>query len=394
MRLVKLFVLWLAKHLGGFGLAQRLTSGQLRILCYHGVWVGDRPRMGEKLFMEPETFRQRLMLLKREGFRVVPLGQAVAELASGNLPPKTVVITIDDGWATTRSHMLPALREVGFPSTLYLTSYYVEKAAPVLNIFINFVWQRARAGEAAQRAAICAVIAEAQAQGAAPDLDVAALEAAPLARGRAAFAALIEALPDMPGRLARVRRLADMLDVDIRPAVRGRWFDLMTPEELHEVMAAGMDVQLHTHRHRFKDASPAESHREIVENRAKIVELLGLPPESLVHFCYPSGNFSEGQWPVLAALGVQTATTILEGLNSAETARYGLKRFLDGENVTMLEFESYLSGFSELLVRMKAWLRPWRRPAPQSEAAAAHGWALNNGALLSAAPAPKERQAA
>lgn len=149
-----------------------------------------------------------------------------------------------------------------------------------------------------------------------------------------------------------------------------------------------MDVQLHTHRHRFKDVRALQSHHEIVENRAHIVDLLGTSPDSLVHFCYPSGGFNQGQWPVLAALGVQTATTVEEGLNAATTSRYGLKRFLDGENVSMLEFESYLSGFSELLAQAKALLRGGKR----RQAAEATEWALNS--PMPVLPAVQEKQAA
>lgn len=374
MHSVKLGIFWLAKHLGAFGLAQKLTSRQLRILCYHGVWIGDRPRMGEKLFMEPETFRQRMLLLKQAGYRVISLSQGVEELKKGQLAPKSVVITIDDGWVSTRSHMLRSLREAGFPSTVYVTSYYVEKGAPVLNVLVRFILTRTDRSNGEQLNAFRSVIAEAQAQGYAGAIDLAALETAEFEQGRRAFADLLEELPDVPLRLQHINRLADLLGVDIRPAIRGRWFDLMTPEEVREVAAEGMDVQLHTHRHRFKGAHRMQSHQEIVENRASLANILQADPAGLVHFCYPSGGFNEDQWPVLAALGVETATTIEEGLNSASSDRYGLNRFLDGENVSALEFESYLSGFSELLAQLKGMLRGRRR----RQAAGVSTWALNN----------------
>ena len=374
MRLLKLGILGLAKHLGAFWLAQKLTSDQLRILCYHGVWIGDRPRMGEKLFMEPETFRQRMLVLKQAGYRVISLNQGIEELKKGRLAPKSVVITIDDGWVSTRSHMLRSLKDAGFPSTVYVTSYYVEKGAPVLNVLVRFILTRTDRTRAEQLNAFRSVIAEAQALDYAGAINLTALETASFEQGRQAFADLLEALPGVSLRLQHVNRLADLLGVDIRPAIRGRWFDLMTPDEVREIADAGVDVQLHTHRHRFKGARRMQSYQEIVENRASLANILQAPPAGLVHFCYPSGGFNEDQWPVLASLGMETATTIEEGLNSASSDRYGLKRFLDGENVTELEFESYLSGFSELLAQLKALLRGRRR----RQAATASTWALNN----------------
>lgn len=386
MRFLKLGILWLAKYCGGFRLARKLTADQLRILCYHGVWIGDRPRIGEKLFMEPETFRQRMQLLTRAGYRVVSLSQGIEELRHGRLKPDTVVITIDDGWVSTRSHMLPALREAGLPSTLYLTTYYIEKAAPVLNVLVRYILTRTARDRAGQLEAFRAVIGEAQVQGEAGAAGLPDLANATFAEGERAFAALLELLPTVAQRLQHVRRLAELLDVDVRPAIRGRWFDLMTPEEVREAAEDGMDVQLHTHRHRFRDADSAQIEREITENRAAIAGLLHAPENRLVHFCYPSGGFNEGQWPVLAALGVETATTIEDGLNTAATSRYGLRRFLDGENVTVLEFESYLSGFSDLLARMTAVLTGGRQ-----RQAADPVWALGNATPV---PVPDRREQA
>lgn len=170
-----------------------------------------------------------------------------------------------------------------------------------------------------------------------------------------------------------MKRLAKLLGVDIRPAVRGRWFDLKTPEELREVVGAALTCSCTRTGTASKNTSMADSRREIEENRAMVARLAGVKPSSLVHFCYPSGGFAEEQWPVLEMLGIETATTVDEGLNSRQTSRYGLKRFLDGEDITMLEFESYLSGFSELVASVRRRLR--RRP----ENAAAPAWSLGRG---------------
>ncbi|MEJ7804781.1 MAG: hypothetical protein WKG03_02525, partial [Telluria sp.] len=83
-----------------------------------------------------------------------------------------------------------------------------------------------------------------------------------------------------------------------------------------------------------------------------IIVEAGLPRPT--HYCYPSGNFDGAASDALSAMGVQTATTCLPGLitqaNASES--HYLPRFLDGESISMLEFEAELSGFSDIVRRM------------------------------------------
>jgi hypothetical protein len=118
----------------------------------------------------------------------------------------------------------------------------------------------------------------------------------------------------------------------------------MSPQEVRST-ASMLDVQLHTHRHRFPE-DPLLARAEIEENRRVLAPLVRRP---LVHLCYPSGYWSEALFPVLAAAGIETATTCDGVLNAPEVHPYALRRFFDGEHVTALEFEAELSGFAELL---------------------------------------------
>ena len=46
-------------------LARLATGSQLRILCYHGLWVLPGRPYGECLFMPPQQFEARMARLKR-----------------------------------------------------------------------------------------------------------------------------------------------------------------------------------------------------------------------------------------------------------------------------------------------------------------------------------------
>src|SRR3569623_2804120 len=106
---IKQTVLKLAASAGLALAARRSTRRQLRILCYHGLWVTPGYQFGECTFFAPEQFEARMARLKRSGRPVLPLGEAVERLGDGSLPDAAGVITIDDGWGSTFTHMLPVL---------------------------------------------------------------------------------------------------------------------------------------------------------------------------------------------------------------------------------------------------------------------------------------------
>ena len=124
-------VLWLARSLGLFALARRVTRRRLRILCYHGIWMGPSPHFGDRLFMSPDRFKQRMHALRDAGYFVLPLAEAWKRCREGRLTGRELAITLDDGWAGSAVHMRPVLKELGWPSTLYLATHDFLIGAPV-----------------------------------------------------------------------------------------------------------------------------------------------------------------------------------------------------------------------------------------------------------------------
>ena len=142
MKKLKLRFLRAAKSLGGFALARRFTSNGVRILCYHGIWLGRDSFPGDAMFMRAETFRNRLDTIRRLGYPVVPLDTAVAALEGKcQVPRNALAITIDDGWYSTYAEMLPALRERGMPATLYVDSEHLRTGLPVPHVMARYLHQ-------------------------------------------------------------------------------------------------------------------------------------------------------------------------------------------------------------------------------------------------------------
>jgi len=337
---VKTRLLRIARALGAFAFCRWRTRRQLRILCYHGIWVGGEPHYGDCLYMSAQRFAERMALLKRLGYEVLPLGEALTRWERGALPGHAVVITIDDAWYGTFKHMVPILHEHRFPATLYVTTYYVLAQRPVISVLLGYMVSR-----------IPDVAAATQRLAAIPGLD----EVTGLDRDRLTERLLVyvESFPNLAERWAAVQRLADVLDVDLGPITQDRRFGLMTEQELAHAREAGMDLQLHTHRHRMYDMNEAELRADLEINRCEIARIAGSEPGSLAHFCYPSGVYGTSVFPALERTGIRSATTTEFGLNPPGTHRLRLKRILDCESLSDIELEARLCGFWGMLQKLK-----------------------------------------
>lgn len=352
--MLKILVLRLARLMGLFALARTLTRGQLRILCYHGIWQGGSPHYGDCLFMSAERFQQRMALLARRGYRVIPLGQGCANLARGRADTRDVVITIDDGWVGTYLHMLPALKKHGFPATLYVTTENVVEQEPVLYVLAAFLAERATR--------------EPDLQQLFPDQMLQRLSTEQLTRN---IAGRLLSQPNAAARRAEAHRIATLLGIDFAELESRRTLMLMTPAEIRDAHQNGLDIQLHTHSHRMHGFNPEQLQSEIALNRDMLVQMLGIAPERLTHFCYPSGLYQRELFPVLERSGIASATTTEFGLNPPGTSPYALKRILDGESLTDIELEARLSGFWSLASALRARLRPRRALEPASRSTTA-----------------------
>lgn len=327
----KVALLQAAALSGLSGIARRATASQLRILCYHGLWLGTEKPFGKCLFMTPAMFDARMRRLRQSGRPVLGLGEAVERLAANDLPPAAVVITIDDGWASTHSHMLPILERYALPATLYATTWYSGRDLPVINVAVDYLLAAA---------------------GRDPS-------------GRTREIRRIEALPEQD-RLQALRDLGGVLGVD-EDWLDRRQFHLMRPAEIADAQARGLDIQLHTHRHVDVAANLGMLGREIDENRA-FLAAAGAPDAA--HFCYPSGSWHRLAPALLAENGVRSATLVDEGINAPGTDPFALRRFVDGPAVSMAEFNAYLAGSLEYLSVMRRFANNIRIEAPRRAAAA------------------------
>jgi peptidoglycan/xylan/chitin deacetylase (PgdA/CDA1 family) len=147
--------------------------------------------------------------------------------------------------------------------------------------------------------------------------------------------------------------LAAQLSVDYDALLAERRMHNLTADEVGILSAGGIDIQLHTHRHRTpKDRGLFL--REIEDNRQSIREMTGKNP---THFCYPSGVYDQRFLPWLREAGVVSATTCESGFASQSSNQLLLPRFLDNATLSPIEFESWLTGISAALPQRRVSMR-------------------------------------
>jgi peptidoglycan/xylan/chitin deacetylase (PgdA/CDA1 family) len=312
---------------------------RLMILCYHGTALDDEYLWNGDLFLSQERLRERCALLAKERYQVLPLDESVRRLHEGTLPRRAVTITFDDGTHDFHARALPVLREFGFPATVYVTTYYSRVRCPVFAPMVAYLaWKGRAAGSISPKDLV---------PGDEP-LSLIDRESQRRTAARINQAAATAGL-DAAQKDALARRFAERMQLDYDALVERRILHIMTAEQIAEVARSGVDVQLHTHRHRMPE-DRALFLREIEDNRRALTAAVP-NGEPLRHFCYPSGVYAPAFVPWMREADIGTAVTCDPALATAESDPLQLPRFIDTMGNSADVFRAWISGFAELLPR-------------------------------------------
>ncbi|HUO14458.1 MAG TPA: polysaccharide deacetylase family protein [Verrucomicrobiae bacterium] len=325
--------------LRGSGIFQLVANSDWRrqrllILCYHSVSLEDEHEWRPYLYIHPDKLNERFASLKRGNFSILPLAEGLQRLQAQTLPPRSVSITFDDGTFDFYRQAYPLLKRYQFPATVYQTTYYSSLELPVFNLMCSYLlWKRRTE-----------TIASGKTVGLHGPLDLGS-EASRFAIVRR----LIEGAEGDHLTGAQkdevVARLADLLHVDYQELKAKRILQLMNGRELLEVAKGGIDLQLHTHRHRTPE-NESLFRKEIQDNRAALHPFTIAEP---VHFCYPSGVYRRTFLSWLRKENVVSATTCDTGLAESGSERLLLPRYVDHQRRKQIEFESWTTGVGNWL---------------------------------------------
>ena len=118
----------IVRHSRWRGIRRCVTRDQWRrltratpILVYHAF--GDASEPASRYVMPIDRFERQMVWLRRLGYRVIRLEELARSRREWRLPPaRSVVITMDDGYADNYTLALPVLRRQTIPATLFVVS--------------------------------------------------------------------------------------------------------------------------------------------------------------------------------------------------------------------------------------------------------------------------------
>jgi peptidoglycan/xylan/chitin deacetylase (PgdA/CDA1 family) len=316
-----------------------MTSGResrALILMYHRVTTVNADPFA--LCVSPAHFAEHLQVLRKHA-SPVSLRQVLESLSGNRIPPHSVILTFDDGYADNLHNARPLLERSGIPATVFVTSGFVGQEhefwwdelesmflepghlPPSLSLTISGAEHRWDLGQSDSR------------------LDV-----------YFELWRLLQLLPEWE-RTEVLERIAVWGERGraARPNYRG-----LSAKELQSLAANDfIEIGAHTVTHpSLPELTGAVQRSEVQKSKATLEGILGRPVTS---FAYPYGASSEKSREIVREAGFRCACTTDPGFVDADSDLFRFPR-VQIENWDGEEFEK----------RLTSWLRSRALPEPRT----------------------------
>ena len=276
-----------------FFIREWMRRNQVAVLLYHD------PR--------PTVFAKHIAYLSRH-YVLISLDTLVAAIHRNDfseIPPKSVVVTLDDGHVGN-FELLSIFKQYRIRPTLYVCTR-------IVNTHRHF-WFKVEGQSKAEK----------------------------------------ETLKRLPNteRLARLESTADFEPEKVYPDRQA-----LNVSEIRE-MAAHVDFQPHTRFHPIlPHCTETECQQEILESKT---DLEGLLDVECLHFSYPNGDYTEREVEIVKAGGFRSARTTDIGWNTLDTPPYQLKTIPITDTAGLTLFRAELTTIPQ---RISRWVTSllWQR---------------------------------
>jgi peptidoglycan/xylan/chitin deacetylase (PgdA/CDA1 family)/SAM-dependent methyltransferase len=266
------------------------AASRAAVLLYHrvGAFGGDTHRLS----IDPADFRSHMLHL-REHYEVMALDAMWEALAASSLPPRTVVVTFDDGYVDNLTIVAPILVELGIPATFFVnTGRLAERHEHWWDVLERVTTSRKPLP---------------------PELDVygdgRCIRPTSTSSDREALhRILVEAMYPVSSddRTRLLERVIDWSGLDLPPRDTHR---AMIAGEIRRLSALpGMTVGAHSVNHLNLPAQPGDIQRqEVSECKEHLEQLLNVP---VTAFAYPYGEFSRETLAIVSDAGYRLAVIV------------------------------------------------------------------------------------
>ncbi|GFO66556.1 polysaccharide deacetylase [Geomonas limicola] len=316
----KRLVTALLTSLGVDHLFRRVNRDRVLVLMYHAI-TDQLHHPPVWTHLPVACFRQQLEFLKTH-YQVIGLDEFLeAQAGRTALPPRSALITFDDGYRNNYRVAFPVLRELELQSTVFLTVDRIGKRQLLwldeLYLHLSAPGNRDAAlplpTEDAFRAFQAGLVGEAY------HLSAERLKLTP-PRERAAY-------------LENLRRVSRLI-----PGHNDEDFQLLEWDEVVRMRDSGLvSFGVHTATHRIlSELEKSEWDAEIAAPKRKLEEILGAPQTA---FCFPNGrpgvDYRPEHLAYLSSLGYHCAFTTRSGLHRSDgDDLFQVPRIAAGNDVT------------------------------------------------------------
>lgn len=262
-------------------------------------WIG-RHRVAVLLYHDPKptVFAKQIAYLSRH-YTMIPLDTLVSALHRkdfSQVPPKSVVITIDDGHVGNAA-LLPIFKQYHIRPTLYVCTQIVDTH--------RHFWFKIEGHSKAEKER---------------------LKRLPNAERLACLKKTTDFEPEKPYPDRQALNITEM-----------------------QAMAESVDFQPHTQFHPvLPRCTETECRREVLESKTDLEVLLGI---KCSHFSYPNGDYTQREVEIVKSGGFRSARTTDIGWNTAETPLYRLKAIPITDDAGLILFRAELTTIPQRLSR-------------------------------------------
>lgn len=331
---IKILILNLMKGLGVFRICRFLTRNSIRIIGYHYVSIDNEVDRFPSLFLTKSSFDKRLEYINKN-FKVITLDEAVRQLEAGRVEKNQVVLTFDDGLYNFKEAACPLLRKYDNPATLYVVSKYVLSQIPVITMLIRDVVSLSKIKSI--NTPFLSLPTPFRLES---DTDKGELL-------QWSFQ-YTNGLSNDEEKIDFIKSLAELLKVDFDLIMKKRYWHTVSANDARSLSQEGHDIQLHGHNHTDVLGALDEVENNISQCLGDVETITGKPAKD---YCYPVGLWKKDVWPMLKSIGIRSAVTTLHGPNFTKTPLLALRRIMDGEDRSQLEFEFEMS-FLKWMLRL------------------------------------------
>ncbi|MBU3070884.1 polysaccharide deacetylase family protein [Aestuariicella sp. G3-2] len=278
---------------------------RLSILVYHRVL--DRVDPMRPGIPDVMGFDWQMEVITRY-FQPLSMMDALARLDEGTLPPRSVCVTFDDGYADNLIHALPVLQRWNVPATVFVSSGFLD------------------GGRMWNDSVIEAFTASDKTIFELPELGFEKVDITkPETRMQTCYEVIKRIKYIQPEqRLEKVSEICKALGSPKLPDNL-----MLTRDELRLLSKAGIEIGNHTVTHPVLTAIDNQSVlRELKDNTRDLQDVTQKPVK---YFAYPNGipnkDFNEEHKNIVKDLGFEGAVTTEWGVSSRSTDRWALPRF-------------------------------------------------------------------